>query len=390
MQWNSDGYGAVRIVPAADLRNISHQQSTSSRQQQQSKRLSTQSAKTEPAGGVSFQSNPSEVPINYAYYPSQISGSSGYVRNYSAHAYHGNTLDHPNNTLNPTLRKYQRIRTTANKTAPVHTSYQRYRGSRTDPPPDQPVDSRYYRSYSGPIKRPPLYQKRREPRPYAENYGTDPFAQYYAHQLYDFPSVSQLPPPQTHSLSRHPATVGSYETYGRIVPIQKPFPINYATVKQQKKLNEKRRKSEERQFIESAYPVYARLGIKLAEFVFGLIAIGLILAPIRSLDLADFFRRTQTEFQGLVLAVLASLTSLTFLLLISVYCANTRSLWRRFDIVNTAVSSFLYLVVTCIEAYYAACYPPNGAKIGLIICFCQIVLYITDLIMALRTGVSLL
>ncbi|KAI6181398.1 hypothetical protein M3Y98_00825100 [Aphelenchoides besseyi] len=330
MQWNSDGYGAVRIVPAADLRNISHQQSTSSRQQQQSKRLSTQSAKTEPAGGVSFQSNPSEVPINYAYYPSQISGSSGYVRNYSAHAYHGNTLDHPNNTLNPTLRKYQRIRTTANKTAPVHTSYQRYRGSRTDPPPDQPVDSRYYRSYSGPIKRPPLYQKRREPRP----------------------------------VSYH--------------------------LNNKKKLNEKRRKSEERQFIESAYPVYARLGIKLAEFVFGLIAIGLILAPIRSLDLADFFRRTQTEFQGLVLAVLASLTSLTFLLLISVYCANTRSLWRRFDIVNTAVSSFLYLVVTCIEAYYAACYPPNGAKIGLIICFCQIVLYITDLIMALRTGVSLL
>ncbi|KAI6217650.1 hypothetical protein M3Y99_01757700 [Aphelenchoides fujianensis] len=407
-QWSS-GYGAVKIVPAVDLRSTPRH-SARHLQHQHLKRLSTQSVRTEPPGGVSFQSsiNPADVPINSAFYP-QFNSAGGYVRNYAAHAYAGNTLDHPQHaqasgTLNPTLRKYQRFRTSPNKTAPV-PSYQRYRGSRTDPPPENPrVDSRYFRSYSGPIKRPaPLYQKRREPRPvsyhYAENYGTtdSAFSNYYAQQLaglYDFPSVSQLPPP--------PASTGVYgQTSAPQIP--KVYVPNYstATPAQQKKAAKKQRREEERRFVEGTYPIYARLGIKLAEFVFGLIAIGLILAPVRGLDLAAFFQKTQTEWQGVVLAIVAVLSVLAFFLLLTVYCANSRLLWRRFDIVNTAVSAFLYLVVTCIEAYYAACYPPNGAKIALVcyrlewiiaavVLFCEIVVYITDLIMSLRTGVSLL
>lgn len=110
------------------------------------------------------------------------------------------------------------------------------------------------------------------------------------------------------------------------------------------------------------------------------------------------------------------LAVVAFLLLATICCANRNLFWRRLDIVNSALSSFLYLVLTCIEVYYAACYPPNGAKIALVcyrlewivaavsvfyaeqlpdvlfqvMCFLQTVVYLTDMLMALRTGVSLL
>lgn len=125
------------------------------------------------------------------------------MRNYQAHAYTGTTLDHhfppPNiaqqptstNTLNPTLRKYQRFKYAFVKiilkmlillilnsffcrTPPSkHTTsnYQKHRISTgrldsTQPTSSGTLDTRYVRSFSGPLKRPaPLYQKRKEPRP---------------------------------------------------------------------------------------------------------------------------------------------------------------------------------------------------------------------------------
>lgn len=144
----------------------------------------------------------------------------------------------------------------------------------------------------------------------------------------------------------------------------------------------------------------------------GAAAVALIYAPMAGQRLADFLLLTGTEWQAAVLALLLVLAGLALLLLLSACWASRRPLWRRLDLLNSAVSLLLYLLCTGLEAYFAACYPPNGPRINLVcyrtewmlatvrggaaaapaqaVCFFQTLLYSADLLMAVRAGVSLL
>ncbi|KAH7727848.1 hypothetical protein AAVH_04892 [Aphelenchoides avenae] len=149
------------------------------------------------------------------------------------------------------------------------------------------------------------------------------------------------------------------------------------------------------------YPIFARSAIKFAQLALGGAILGLVLGPMRGTSLYEFVTRTNTEWQGAVVGIVAVFAILTLLMFVSAFCLARYHLWRQVDALISATASCLYILVSCLEAYYAACYPPNGPKINLvchrvewivatILCFFNLVFYIADLILALRTGVNLL
>ncbi|RCN51397.1 hypothetical protein ANCCAN_02550 [Ancylostoma caninum] len=106
------------------------------------------------------------------------------------------------------------------------------------------------------------------------------------------------------------------------------------------------------------YPLYARVAVKAAELILGAAILGLVLGPMRGTSFHDFVIRTNTEWQA-------------------------------------------YLLASCLEAYYAACYPPNGPRINLvchraewiiatILCFINTALYVLDFALSWLSGVTML
>uniref|UniRef100_A0A1I7WL66 G_PROTEIN_RECEP_F1_2 domain-containing protein n=1 Tax=Heterorhabditis bacteriophora TaxID=37862 RepID=A0A1I7WL66_HETBA len=95
------------------------------------------------------------------------------------------------------------------------------------------------------------------------------------------------------------------------------------------------------------YPLFARIAIKVAQLILGAAILGLVLGPMRGSSFHDFAIRTNTEWQGKNLVSI-----ITIALLVDAHI--------------TLIGILAYLVASCLEAYYAACYPPNGAKINLV------------------------
>ncbi|VDN27852.1 unnamed protein product [Gongylonema pulchrum] len=96
----------------------------------------------------------------------------------------------------------------------------------------------------------------------------------------------------------------------------------------------------------------------------GAAVIGLVLAPLRDMSFYAFVKMTQTEWQGLVLGIATTFSSLCLIILLSSCIGHRYPLWRRIDYLISLVGSVGYLVAGAVEAYYAACYPPYGEKIG--------------------------
>uniref|UniRef100_A0AC34RHT0 MARVEL domain-containing protein n=1 Tax=Panagrolaimus sp. JU765 TaxID=591449 RepID=A0AC34RHT0_9BILA len=110
---------------------------------------------------------------------------------------------------------------------------------------------------------------------------------------------------------------------------------------------------------------------------------------------------TQTEWQGCVVGLVATFGILTLLLLVTIYYASRQAAWRKLDAYVGGLGAFLYIVVAFLESYFAACYPPNGKFhpevchraewiIACILAYFNIIAYLADFVLALRTGISLL
>jgi len=92
---------------------------------------------------------------------------------------------------------------------------------------------------------------------------------------------------------------------------------------------------------------------------------------------------------------------LSLAMLVTVFLANSQPVWRQIDVLISAMASLLYVLAAFLEAYFAACYPPQGYLLNLvchrpewiiacILCFFNLIAFIVDLVLALRTGVSVL
>lgn len=149
------------------------------------------------------------------------------------------------------------------------------------------------------------------------------------------------------------------------------------------------------------YPTFARMAFKAAQVILGAAVIGLVLGPMKGHSFHDFVIRTNTEFQGLVLGVSVTFSIFSAILLLTSYLANDVHIWRKVDALITAAGCFCWLLAGFVEAYYAACYPPNGAKINLvchraewivadILIFINMVIYIGDFAMSWMAGVTML
>ncbi|VDK74686.1 unnamed protein product [Onchocerca ochengi] len=218
-------------------------------------------------------------------------------------------------------------------------------------------DSREYRSYSGPWKdarKWPMYRKKKESsgrmQTYQESkFGSNPIdrqSRYY-HGLYRV------------QLNMQPIALRRIRPY--YAPSYATYPPSIMNIVRTTKYGKR-------------YSIMMRIIVKVIELVgnfinfrlLGVATIGLILAPMREMSFYEFVKMTQTQWQSLVLGICISFSSLCLIMLFGICFAYRYLLWQKFDYLISLVGSFGYLFAGTIEAYYAACYPPNGEKIGLV------------------------
>uniref|UniRef100_A0A0N4ZMA4 MARVEL domain-containing protein n=1 Tax=Parastrongyloides trichosuri TaxID=131310 RepID=A0A0N4ZMA4_PARTI len=153
--------------------------------------------------------------------------------------------------------------------------------------------------------------------------------------------------------------------------------------------------------VSKTYPLFVRIIIKIFELILGAAILGLVIGPSTGYSFHDFVIMTKTEWQGAVVGIVAVFAICTLCLLLTICLANKQYFWRQFDVAISGIATLLYLVASFLEAYFAACYPPYGRQIDIvchraewivadILCFFNLVIYIVDLILALRTGVNIL
>ncbi|CAI4231599.1 unnamed protein product [Auanema sp. JU1783] len=224
-----------------------------------------------------------------------------------------------------------------------------------------------------------VYKKRREPTINRSQMETDfggGTLEYKAFPTRYYPEASTT---QQHTLRRiRPYYAPSYATYP-------PSTMN----KINKKLDTKR------------YPLYARVILKFAQLILGAAILGLVLGPMKGYSFHEFVVRFNTEWQGLVVGIVSCWGILTAILLVTCCLANKVHAWRKLDAHINLIGILAYLVASFLEAYYAACYPPNGPRINLfchraewiiatILCFINIVLYVIDFSLSWFSGVTML
>ncbi|PIO71299.1 hypothetical protein TELCIR_06805 [Teladorsagia circumcincta] len=125
--------------------------------------------------------------------------------------------------------------------------------------------------------------------------------------------------------------------------------------------------------------------------------LGLVLGPMGGSSFHDFVIRTNTEWQGAVVGIVSTWAIFTAVLLMTSFLANSVHMWRKVDAHVTLIAILAYLLASCLEAYYAACYPPNGPRINLvchraewiiatILCFINTALYVADFALSWLSG----
>lgn len=153
--------------------------------------------------------------------------------------------------------------------------------------------------------------------------------------------------------------------------------------------------------VNKKYPLFARIIIKFFELILGAAILGLVIGPSTGYSFHDFVIMTRTEWQGAVVGIVSVFAICTLCLLLTICLANKQYFWRQFDIAISGFAILLYLVTSFLEAYFAACYPPYGKQIDMvchraewiiadILCFINLVIYIIDFVLAIRTGVNIL
>ncbi|GMR55163.1 hypothetical protein PMAYCL1PPCAC_25358, partial [Pristionchus mayeri] len=234
-----------------------------------------------------------------------------------------------------------------------------------------------YRAYLAPGKRPPAAYasaaaRRSRVSSYHEGAGTLPGG-YAVHTMTDYPFHTANRP-----INRTPSIYQpSYTSYP---PAQMHF---------------KERAAKEAD--PHRYSLACRCIVKGAQLLLGAAILGLVLGPMRSTSLVDFVTTTRTEWQGVVVGIVGTMTIATLLLLGTAVFAHKNSGWRKVDAHSSIVGVILYLLAACIEAYYAACYPPNGPRLNLvchrpewiiatILCFINVILYVIDFILSWMAG----
>uniref|UniRef100_A0A7E4W2K6 MARVEL domain-containing protein n=1 Tax=Panagrellus redivivus TaxID=6233 RepID=A0A7E4W2K6_PANRE len=361
-------------------------------------------------------------------------GGGGYATdNYGPHYYGGAGHEgyggggyrgFPQPQPSPQAQPYRRSRTAPARTLPrqpMHPStnpnYVRYRNRGVSA---DPIDYRSYRSFSGPAKRPtPMYKKRRPP-PRQSNYQETEFVErpsyYYGGAASTGAPIDQPvsfvpgqpgpppPPPPPQSASAHTLRrvrqyySPSYTTY----PPSTMYPMGAAVGPYgMQPMSSYDLKDAQRRYINKKYPIWARVLVKIAQLLLAAAILGLVLGPMHNHSFHVFVIRTQSEWQGCVVGIVAVFGILTFILLVTVFLANRFDPWRKFDTYVSGAGAFLYILVAFLESYYAACYPPNGKYhrevchraewiVACILCYFNIIFYLIDFIFAMRTGVSLL
>ncbi|KJH50000.1 hypothetical protein DICVIV_03873 [Dictyocaulus viviparus] len=238
-------------------------------------------------------------------------------------------------------------------------------------------DKRQFKSFSGPLKKPsPIYRRCREPHAY------------------------RLGPYQETEFGGAPVDYSSHigrsneapTTLRRLRPFYAPSYATYppsTMLRTEKKLDARK------------YPIFARVTMKIAQLIIAAVILGLVLGPMHGTSFHDFIIRTNTEWQGVVVGIVSTWGILTLLLLLTSFVANTIHLWRKLDAHVTLIGILAYLLASCLEAYYAACYPPNGRRINLvcyrtewiiatILCFINTALFVIDFAMSWISGVDML
>ncbi|XGW21702.1 hypothetical protein V3C99_004571 [Haemonchus contortus] len=240
-------------------------------------------------------------------------------------------------------------------------------------------DKRQFKAVSGPMKKPsPAYRKTRDPYAYRSS-------QY---QETDFGGA----PHDYNSQFHRPYTSEVPTTLRRIRPFYAPSYTTYppsTMFRTDKKMDTKK------------YPLFARIAVKAAQLILAAAILGLVLGPMRGSSFHDFVIRTNTEWQGAVVGIVSTWAIFTAVLLMTSFLANSVHMWRKVDAHVTLIAILAYLLASCLEAYYAACYPPNGPRINLvchraewiiatILCFINTALYVVDFALSWLSGVNML
>ncbi|CAD6184245.1 unnamed protein product [Caenorhabditis auriculariae] len=242
-------------------------------------------------------------------------------------------------------------------------------------------DRRQYKAYSGPAKKPlPIYRKRREPT--SSRYQETDFG---GGTGMDYGGGATFAPYNRNYYNEQVTTLR------RLRPFYAPSYTTYppSTMHRKQKMNTKR------------YPTFARMALKAAQLILGAAVIGLVLGPMKGNSFHQFVIQTSTEWQGLVLGIAVTFSIFSGILLLTSYLANDVHIWRKVDALLTAAGCFCWLLAGFVEAYFAACYPPNGARINLvchraewiiacILCFINLVIFVADFVMSWMAGVTIL
>ncbi|GMT01969.1 hypothetical protein PENTCL1PPCAC_24143, partial [Pristionchus entomophagus] len=239
------------------------------------------------------------------------------------------------------------------------------------------VDAAAYRAYLAPGKRPPAAyaaQRRSRVTSYHEGVGTLP-----AGYATGGPTVTDYP---FHTVAR---------PINRTPSIYQPSYTSYPPAQ----MHFKERAAKEAD--PHRYGLAWRCIVKGAQLLLGAAILGLVLGPMRSTSLVDFVTTTRTEWQGVVVGIVGTMTIVTLILLGTAVFAHKNSGWRKVDAHCSIIGLILYLLAACIESYYAACYPPNGPRLNLvchrpewiiatILAFINVILYVIDFILAWIAG----
>ncbi|KAK5984869.1 MARVEL domain-containing protein, partial [Trichostrongylus colubriformis] len=239
-------------------------------------------------------------------------------------------------------------------------------------------DKRQYKAVSGPMKKPsPAYRKTRDP---------------YTYRLPQYQETDFGGAPYDYSSQFHrPYTNEAPTTLRRLRPFYAPSYTTYppsTMFRTDKKLDTKR------------YPLFARIAVKVAQLILAAAILGLVLGPMRGSSFHDFVIRTSTEWQGnvklhietackkkfnkynsetknheanglhcgyhipfhyfpgAVVGIVSTWGIFTAVLLMTSFLANSVHMWRKVDAHVNLIAILAYLLASCLEAYYAACYPP--------------------------------
>uniref|UniRef100_A0A914S0Z7 MARVEL domain-containing protein n=1 Tax=Parascaris equorum TaxID=6256 RepID=A0A914S0Z7_PAREQ len=98
--------------------------------------------------------------------------------------------------------------------------------------------------------------------------------------------------------------------------------------------------------------------------ILGAAILGLVLGPMHNYSFYVFVTTTKTEWQSLVVGVVSCFAALALIMLATSCLAHEQRYWQKIDYFISIVGTFGYLLAGAIEAYFAACYPPTGERIG--------------------------